>query len=96
MWKEGKARDLADPSIMDTCLLDEVLLCSHVALLCLQENPVDRPLMSSIVYSLENGSTTLPTPNNPGHYGQRSGDMEQIRDENNSMNCLTITTIQGQ
>ena len=51
--------------------------------------------MSSIVYSLENGSTTMPTPNNPGHYGQRGGGMEQIRDENNSMNTLTLTTIEG-
>lgn len=95
MWKEGKARDLANTSIMDTCLLDEVLLCIHVALLCVQENPVDRPLMSSIIYSLENGSTTLPTPNNPGHYGQRSGDMDQIRNESNSTNSLTLTNIEG-
>jgi len=37
----------------------------------------------------------MPTPNNPGHYGQRGGGMEQIRDENNSMNTLTLTTIEG-
>ncbi|CAL5072948.1 unnamed protein product [Urochloa decumbens] len=96
MWKEGKTRDLADPSISDTFLLDEVLLCSHVALLCVQENPDDRPLMSSVVFNLENGSTTLPTPNNPGHYGQRSSDIEQTRDRTeNSMNSLTLTNIEG-
>ncbi|KAG2634423.1 cysteine-rich receptor-like protein kinase 10 [Panicum virgatum] len=78
MWKDGKGKDSADPSIMDTCSLDEVLLCSHMALLSAQENPDDRPLMSSVVLALENGSATLPTPNNPGHYGQGSGDMEQI------------------
>ncbi|KAG0544764.1 hypothetical protein BDA96_02G304800 [Sorghum bicolor] len=43
----------------------------------------------------ENASIALPPPNNPGHYGQRSGDMRQIRDEDNSMNSLTITTIEG-
>ena len=96
MWKEGKARDLADPYIMDTCSLDEVLLCSHVALLCVQENPDDRPLMSSVVLTLENGSTRLPAPNNPGHFGQTSSDVEQIRDgTENSMNSLTLTTIEG-
>jgi len=96
MWKEGKARDLADPYIMDTCSLDEVLLCSHVALLCVQENPDDRPLMSSVVLTLENGSTRLPAPNNPGHYGQTSSDVEQTRDRTeNSMNSLTLTTIEG-
>ncbi|CAN6205120.1 unnamed protein product [Urochloa humidicola] len=96
MWKEGKTRDLADPSISNTFLLDEILLCSHVALLCVQENPDDRPLMSSVVFNLENGSTTLPTPNNPGHYGQRSSDIEQTRDRTeNSMNSLTLTNIEG-
>ncbi|TKW34500.1 hypothetical protein SEVIR_2G311000v4 [Setaria viridis] len=96
MWKEGKTRDLADQSITDACLLDEVSLCSHVGLLCVQENPDDRPLMSSVVFTLENGSTTLPAPNNPGHYGQRSSDLEQIRDRTeNSMNSLTLTNIEG-
>ncbi|KAF8661245.1 hypothetical protein HU200_057089 [Digitaria exilis] len=96
MWKEGKGKDLVDPSIVDTCSLDEVLLCSHMALLCAQENPDDRPLMSSIVFSLENGSTTMPTPSNPGHYGQGSSDMEQIRDRTDtSMNSLTLTNLEG-
>ena len=53
MWKDGKAEELADSSIIDTCLLDEVLLCIHLALLCVQENPKDRPHMSSVVFTLE-------------------------------------------
>ncbi|KAL6656444.1 hypothetical protein ACP70R_007270 [Stipagrostis hirtigluma subsp. patula] len=96
MWKEGKAKDLADPSIMDTCLIDEILLCSHMALLCVQENPDDRPSMSFVVFTLENGGTTLPTPNNPGYFSQRSNEMEQIRcNIENSMNTFTVTDIQG-
>ncbi|XP_062193931.1 putative G-type lectin S-receptor-like serine/threonine-protein kinase At1g61610 [Phragmites australis] len=95
-WKEGRAKDLADPSIMDTCLLEEVLLCSHMALLCVQENPDDRPLMSSVIFTLENGSTALPIPNGLGYYGQRSNEMEQIRDNiENSINTLTLTNIEG-
>lgn len=30
MWKEGKAKELVDSSIMDTSLMDEVFLCIHV------------------------------------------------------------------
>ncbi|OQU89298.1 hypothetical protein SORBI_3002G170300 [Sorghum bicolor] len=96
MWKEWKGKDLADPCIIDTCSLDEVLLCSHMALLCAQENPDDRPLMSSVVLALENGSTTLPPPNNPGHYGHGSSDTELTRDRtDNSMNFLTLTSVEG-
>uniref|UniRef100_A0A0E0QUS8 non-specific serine/threonine protein kinase n=1 Tax=Oryza rufipogon TaxID=4529 RepID=A0A0E0QUS8_ORYRU len=97
MWKEGKMKDLADSSIMDSCLLHEVLLCIHVALLCVQENPDDRPLMSSVVSTLENGSTTaLPTPNCPAYFAQRSSEIEQLRDNiQNSMNTFTLTDIEG-
>ncbi|TVU10342.1 hypothetical protein EJB05_43866, partial [Eragrostis curvula] len=90
MWKEGKAKDLADSSIMDTCLLEEVLLCIHLALLCVQENPDDRPPMSFVVLSLENGSATLPTPNHPAYFAQRSNDNIY-----NSVNNLTVTHLEG-
>ncbi|TVU10298.1 hypothetical protein EJB05_43821, partial [Eragrostis curvula] len=98
LWKEGKEKDLADLSIVDTCLVDEILLCTHMALLCVQENPDDRPLMSPVVLALENGSSTLstlPNPSSPGYYGQRSNE-EQMRDSiENSMNSLTITKLEG-
>ncbi|KAF8700652.1 hypothetical protein HU200_033998 [Digitaria exilis] len=80
LWKEGKTRCLADASIMDTCLPDEILLCSQVALLCVQENPDDRPHMSFVVLSLENKSTTLPKPNQPAYFAQRNTETEQIRE----------------
>jgi len=96
MWKEGKLEDLADSSIMDTCSIDEFSLCVHVALLCIQENPDDRPLMPSIVLALENGTTTLPAPHCPSYLGLRNIDMEQIRyDIQNSTNTLTLTEIEG-
>ncbi|TVU10334.1 hypothetical protein EJB05_43858, partial [Eragrostis curvula] len=97
MWKEGKKRDLAlaYPSIIDTCLLDEVLLCSHVALLCIQENPDDRPLMSSIVLALENGSTTLPMPNRPAYSAHANSEVEQGIIIDDSINSCTLTNIEG-
>ncbi|CAL5086960.1 unnamed protein product [Urochloa decumbens] len=96
MWKEGKAECLADPSIKDTCLADEILLCSQVALLCVQENPDDRPHMPFVVLSLENRSTTLPKPNQPAYFAQRNTEMQQMRDNTyNSVNSLTLTNIEA-
>ncbi|KAL6844612.1 hypothetical protein ACP4OV_025271 [Aristida adscensionis] len=96
MWKQGNTKDLVDPSIADTCLPDEIMLCFHVALLCVQENPDDRPLMSYVVFTLENGSPALPTPNSPAYFAQTSNDMEQIRSNiENSINLLTLTNIEG-
>ncbi|KAM0903018.1 hypothetical protein ACQ4PT_018840 [Festuca glaucescens] len=96
MWMEGKTRELPDSSIQDTCPPDEVLLCVHVALLCVQENPDDRPLMSSIVFVLENGSTTLPAPDFPAFFERRDVTMEQIlNDIENSVNNYTHSEIEG-
>ena len=96
MWREGKTEDLVDTYIMDPCSLDEVLICIHVALMCVQDNPDDRPLMSNVVFALENGSTTLPTPNIPAYFARRSAEIEQIRvDIQNSVNSFTLSEIQG-
>ncbi|KAE8769153.1 putative serine/threonine-protein kinase receptor [Hordeum vulgare] len=96
MWKEGKTKDLVDTSIMDTCSLDEVFLCIHVALLCVQENPDDRPLMSSVMTALENGSTMLPTPNCPAYLVRRNTELNQFRNNiQNSVNSLSVTEIDG-
>uniref|UniRef100_A0A8R7PA75 Protein kinase domain-containing protein n=1 Tax=Triticum urartu TaxID=4572 RepID=A0A8R7PA75_TRIUA len=96
MWKEGKTEELADSSLMDTYSPDKVLLCIHVALLCVQENPDDRPLMSTVVFVLENGSTTLPAPNRPAYFARRSIEMEQIMvDIQSSVNDCTLSEIQG-
>ncbi|CAL4940112.1 unnamed protein product [Urochloa decumbens] len=96
MWMQGNTKDLADSSIMDSCLLDEILLCSHLALLCVQENPDDRPVMSYVVYALDNGSTTLPSPNHPAYFAQRSNEIEQVREDiQNSMGSFTLTSVKG-
>ncbi|KAE8782212.1 Cysteine-rich receptor-like protein kinase 10 [Hordeum vulgare] len=96
MWKEGKTEELADSSLMDTYSPDEVLLCIHVGLMCVQENPDDRPLMSTVVFVLENGSITLPAPNRPAYFARRSIEMEQIMvDIQSSVNDCTLSEIQA-
>ncbi|KAM0915553.1 hypothetical protein ACQ4PT_010777 [Festuca glaucescens] len=96
MWKEGKPEELADSSITDSCSPDEIFLCIQVGLLCVQDNPDDRPLMSAVVFVLENGSTTLPAPIRPAHFERRSTEIEQTRvDIENSVNNITLTKIQG-
>ncbi|VAH40463.1 unnamed protein product [Triticum turgidum subsp. durum] len=96
MWKEGRADELPDSTIMDACSLDEVMLCIHLALLCVEENPDDRPLMSYVVFVLENGSTTLPDPNRPAYFARRRIEMEQIREDiQTSVNSFTLTEIEG-
>ncbi|XP_047062543.1 G-type lectin S-receptor-like serine/threonine-protein kinase At1g11300 [Lolium rigidum] len=96
MWSEEKTNELPDSSIMYICPPHEVLLCIHVALLCVQENPDDRPPMASVLFILENGSTTLPAPKRPAYFVRSSAEMEKIQNDiNTSANSFTLTKIEG-
>ncbi|CAL5086975.1 unnamed protein product [Urochloa decumbens] len=96
IWKEGKAKDLVDRCIVENSLLGEALLCIHMGLLCVQENPDDRPFMSSVVFNLENGCTTLPNPNHPAYFAHRNSEIDQLSEDIlYSKNTITLTTIDG-
>ncbi|KAF2917411.1 G-type lectin S-receptor-like serine/threonine-protein kinase RKS1 [Oryza sativa Japonica Group] len=95
LWKEGKAKNLIDSSIAESSSLDEVQLCIHVGLLCVEDNPNSRPLMSSVVSILENGSTTfLAMPNQPAYFAQTTSEMDKMTD-GSSRNTMTMTVLQG-
>ncbi|KAL6655093.1 hypothetical protein ACP70R_005919 [Stipagrostis hirtigluma subsp. patula] len=96
LWKEGKAKDLVDSSILESCIQDEALLCIHIGLLCVQDNPNDRPLMSSVVFILENGSTTLPIPNEPVYFAHTNNGVEVRRgNTQSSKNSVTLSALEG-
>ncbi|XP_006646396.1 receptor-like serine/threonine-protein kinase SD1-8 [Oryza brachyantha] len=94
LWKEGRSMDLLDESIGDIFDDMEVLRCIHVALLCVDVEPKNRPLMSSIVMMLSSETATLPQPNEPAvNIGKNTSDTESsygITD-----NSVTTTTIEA-
>ncbi|XP_062082959.1 G-type lectin S-receptor-like serine/threonine-protein kinase At4g27290 isoform X1 [Humulus lupulus] len=69
LMKEGNAF-----MFIDKCLLrdpndnmEEALRCIHIGLLCVQQNPIDRPNMSSVILML-NGEKVLPQPKPPAYF----------------------------
>ncbi|KAL6644854.1 hypothetical protein ACP70R_016462 [Stipagrostis hirtigluma subsp. patula] len=96
LWKEGNAKDLIYSSVLESCTPDEASLCIHLGLLCVQNNPDDRPFMSSVVSILENGSTTLPNPNEPIYFAHINNEVGQRKgNTQNSNNSVTLTVIEG-
>lgn len=63
--------ELLDTHLFEMCVSSEVIRCIHVGLLCVQQNPGDRPDMSSVILML-NGEKLLPQPKAPGFYTQSS------------------------
>ncbi|GLT83177.1 hypothetical protein SLE2022_014820 [Rubroshorea leprosula] len=64
-WKEGTALNLIDPTLRNDSRTNQMLICIHIGLLCIQENVAYRPTMSSVVHVLNDNSTTLPVPSQP-------------------------------
>ncbi|XP_076931375.1 G-type lectin S-receptor-like serine/threonine-protein kinase At4g03230 [Bidens hawaiensis] len=65
LWKEGRPLDLMEQVLLESYDPNEVLKCIIVGLLCLQEDPDDRPNMSNAVTMLTSDISTLPEPKQP-------------------------------
>ncbi|KAH9779105.1 cysteine-rich receptor-like protein kinase 10 [Citrus sinensis] len=61
-YRDGTPLQLLDSNLTDSYSRDEVNRCIHVGLLCVQEDPADRPSMATIVLVLNSYSVTLPMP----------------------------------
>ncbi|RWR88291.1 cysteine-rich receptor-like protein kinase 10 [Cinnamomum micranthum f. kanehirae] len=72
LWCDGKGLELMDDLIQETSSANEVLRCIHIGLLCVQEDPADRPTMSSVVAMLTSNSMALAEPTNPGFFVSRA------------------------
>ncbi|KAI3680587.1 hypothetical protein L6452_35360 [Arctium lappa] len=66
LWKENKGEQLIDGRLIQNFPVAEALRWVNIALLCVQEDPQDRPTMSNVVFMLEGQwSSNLPTPSEP-------------------------------
>ncbi|XAR55436.1 Non-specific serine/threonine protein kinase [Bertholletia excelsa] len=69
LWKEEKVLDLLDPALLESSVEGEVMRCVSVGLLCVQDDPSDRPAMANVLFMLSN-ETTLPNPKEPAFIGK--------------------------
>ncbi|XP_065878357.1 receptor-like serine/threonine-protein kinase SD1-7 [Euphorbia lathyris] len=95
LWKEGKQADLIDASVKETCCLKETVNCISVGLLCVQEDPIDRPTMSLVVTMLTADTQTLPSPKQPAFHSVRAVDSSPQRPNECSNSELTISLPVG-
>ncbi|CAK8564582.1 unnamed protein product [Lathyrus sativus] len=70
LWIENKPLELMDEILYDSAICSEIIKFIHVALLCVQQKPENRPNMSSVVFMLK-GEKLLAKPSKPGFYAGR-------------------------
>lgn len=108
LWMENKAMDLMDQSLVDSFNEIEVLKCINIGLLCVQQDPGDRPTMSNVIIMLASESMPLPTPNQPAFVTRKNYKTAATASSSSSYNYnyysnsypasnneVTITDVQG-
>ncbi|KAL6223764.1 hypothetical protein ACLB2K_002622 [Fragaria x ananassa] len=96
LWKEGQGMDFVDPTLDDSTSSCKLLRCMGVALLCVQENPVDRPSMLEVSSMLKSESAAIISPKKPAFSVQKDEDEDHIctnREEIHSVNDATMSEI---
>ncbi|KAL8209984.1 hypothetical protein R6Q57_006716 [Mikania cordata] len=97
LWQQGDALELQDPTLADTCDIDQLLRTIHVALLCVQENAADRPEMSDVISMLVNETMQLPVPKRSAFFfggtASMSTSVEQ-KSKDCSINKMSITEME--
>lgn len=68
VWRDGRPLELLDPMVGDCYSKNEVIRCIHIGLLCVQEDPADRPTMATILLMLNSYSVSLPSPGQPAFF----------------------------
>ncbi|WJZ99560.1 hypothetical protein VitviT2T_017994 [Vitis vinifera] len=72
LWKEDKVLELMDQTLSETCNTNEFSRCVNVGLLCVQEDPSDRPTMAIAVLLLSSDAATVPVPKEPAFVVKRN------------------------
>ncbi|KAK7257278.1 hypothetical protein RIF29_31130 [Crotalaria pallida] len=97
LWKEGKALQLIDSNVRDSCVASEVLRCIHISLLCVQQCPEDRPNMTLALRMLES-EMELAEPKDPGFFPRKVSYGAELLKKQNEMSSndeLTTTSLHG-
>lgn len=67
-WKDESPFQMLDPIMQESYSPNEVEKCVQIGLLCVQENPDDRPTMGTVVSYLNNVSVDMPFPMEPAFF----------------------------
>ncbi|KFK30807.1 hypothetical protein AALP_AA6G028400 [Arabis alpina] len=86
LWSNGTPLDLVDPIIVDNCQKSEVVRCIHIGLLCVQEDPVERPTLRTIFMMLTSNTVTLPVPRQPGFFAQSKPEKDPLNSDQSMTN----------
>ncbi|XP_025674604.2 cysteine-rich receptor-like protein kinase 25 [Arachis hypogaea] len=96
-WKEEKPLELLDTTLKGNYSENEVMRSIQIALLCVQDDPNERPTMTEIVSYLNSSSGEVPLPQEPILSKSKKMDYmsyyHKTHSINDSINDLSVSTF---
>ncbi|KAK9989776.1 hypothetical protein SO802_030015 [Lithocarpus litseifolius] len=94
LWTDQKVLDLMDKTLQDACIANQFVKCVNIGLLCVQENPGDRPTMMNVIKMFDIDTVNLPTPKRPAFILRRDQSKATSSDQPES-NIVLTNTLEG-
>ncbi|PQQ01515.1 G-type lectin S-receptor-like serine/threonine-protein kinase [Prunus yedoensis var. nudiflora] len=97
LWTENKVLDIMDNNLDESCHKSQFIKCVNVGLLCVQEDPVDRPTMSNVLTMLDSEIAIPPTPKQPAFVMRRgnSSSTASSSTKPETFSEITTTLVEG-
>ncbi|CAL9013906.1 unnamed protein product [Prunus brigantina] len=97
LWTENKVLDLMDNNLDESCNKSQFVKCVNVGLLCVQEDPVDRPAMSNVLTMLDSEIAIPPTPKQPAFVMRRGNNSSRGSSSTKpeTFGEITTTLVEG-
>lgn len=100
LWKKDSALELMDPTLSNSCVIEQVKRCIHVALLCVENHAADRPTIEDVLSMLKNESKGLGMPKCPAFITRNNAFEEAEKLSANeitklSTNEVTLSEMEG-
>uniref|UniRef100_A0A8R7TQJ1 non-specific serine/threonine protein kinase n=1 Tax=Triticum urartu TaxID=4572 RepID=A0A8R7TQJ1_TRIUA len=95
LFEEESWSELIDAALVPNIYSMEMMRCINIALLCVQENAVDRPTMLDVIAMLSNKTMILQKPKHPAYFSlSTAGNKEApTTTQSCSVNDVTISTV---
>lgn len=83
---------MVDPALDGHYQGSDLLRCMQIGLLCVQENPNDRPTMSTVITMLNSGIAFLQAPGRPAFYVEKE-EKEDVNVEFSANDARTAIVV---
>ncbi|KAE8772054.1 hypothetical protein D1007_55972 [Hordeum vulgare] len=95
LFEEESWSELIDPALLPKFHSTEMMRCINIALLCVQENAVDRPTMLDVIAMLSNKTMILQKPKHPAYFSLSTAGNKQAptTTQSCSVNDVTISAM---